>query len=479
MKKALLAIELDDNTLKLMQGRTTSKGWSVRKFGVEDISGKSEEDTITTIKDTLSKLKIKKINSILVVPRSLVTVRYLQLPTTNPDELDSMIDMQVVRQIPYTREEMVYDYHITGLTEEGYTKVLLVIAHRDIISKYLRILELVGIMPDSIELDSLAIIELYKFLNRDETRILAEEKPIVILDIDYATTNIVVAQKGVPTFTRAVSIGTTQLSGKTPPPIGKDWISEWVGEINRSLTVIQREQAVSIEKIIILGDYSGGFVPMVMDKLGFPVSSFDPGPYLDGISLSGVNVSITSLLGAIREGSNTSVNLMPEEIRSSRISAQKRRVLVVTGLLIAGIIGIAGLTLDKKIKDRKAYLSSLEKRLSQTNPMAEELSVKKDRLALIKKQLSVSGSSLDILRELYSIIPQKTALNVFIYDDTQGVTIKGASPAMSEVFDLIPKLESSPYFEDVTSRYATRRKIKGQEITEFHIDCSITIPGEG
>ncbi len=67
--------------------------------------------------------------------------------------------------------------------------------------------------------------------------------------------------------------------------------------------------------------------------------------------------------------------------------------------------------------------------------------------------------------------PAKTALNVFIYDDAQGVTIKGSSPAMSEVFALIPKLENSAYFENVTSRYATQRRIRGQEITEFHIEC--------
>lgn len=471
--KAILTIELDDNTLKLMQARATPKGWRVDKFGTEDISGKSEEDISAIIKDTLHKQKIKKTNTILVIPRGLVTVRYLQLPTTNPNELDNMVDMQVVRQIPYTREEMVYDYYIIGLTEEGYTKVLLVIAHRDIISKYLRILEKVGIVPDSIELDSLAIVELCKFLNME----LPEEKPVAILDIDYANTNIVVIQGGFPTFTRAVSIGTMQISGKTPPPVGKDWTSEWVGEINRSLIVFQREQGVSIEKIILIGDYAR-YMPNISGKLSFPVSGFDITPYVEGISLSDANVSIASLLGSIREGVNTSVNLIPGEIKSSRLIKARRKSMAMTGILIAGIIGTLGLTLDKKIQDRQEYLGSLENRLRQTSPMAKELAVKKDRLVLIKKQLSVSGTSLDVLRELYSIIPQRTSLNVFIYDDVQGVTVKGASPAMSEVFDLIPKLESSPYFENVTNRYATQRKIKGQELTEFHIDCSVTIPEE-
>lgn len=481
MSKSILAIELDDYILKIIQARTTAKGWLVEKFGTQDISGKSSDDIVVTLKDILHKLKIKKSNSILVMPRSLVTVRYLQLPTTNPDELDSMIDMQVVRQIPYTREEMVFDYHITGITEEGFTKVLLAIVHRDIVSKYLRILEKAGITPYSVELDSLAIMELFNFLISKDTKLSAGEKPVVLLNIDYANTNILVLQKGAPIFTRSVSIGNMQLCGKTPPPAGKDWVTEWVGEINRSISAIEREQAVPVEKILIIGNYNSQIIPDIAAKLGFPSSSLDLGKYLEGEPVFGekLNISISDLLGAIKEGANTLVNLIPQEIRDSRINKEKHRSLGVSILLIAGIIGALGLTLNKKIQDRKMYMESLEKRLQETSPAAKELEVKKDRLELIKKQLSVSGSSLDILRELYGIIPQKTSLNVFIYDDAEGVTIKGASPAMSEVFDLIPKLENSPYFENVINRYATQRKIRGQELTEFHIDCSIIFSPEG
>lgn len=471
-----MAIQLDDYILKIMQGRATLKGWHIDKSVIQNISGRSPEDAAGIIKDILHKLKIKKINTVLVIPRSLVTVRYLELPANNPNELKSMVDMQVVRQIPYTREEMVYDYHVLGLTQEGYTKVFLVIAHRDIISRHLGILEKSGIIPDSIELDSLAITELCKYVNA------VSEKPSAVLDIDYAATNIIVIQGGVPTFTRAVSIGAMHLGGKAGD---KDWVNEWTGEVNRSLTVFQREQAVSIDRIMVLGDYNGRFIPTITERLSRPASGFDLAPYLEGIpgvnkpAVDTVEVSVSGLLGSIKEGINTSVNLIPPEVVNTKTLRQKRKSLTVTGLLIAGILGVSGLTLDKKIQDRKVYSDILDGRLKETNPEAKRLAMKKEQLALIRKQLSVSGTSLDLLRELYGIIPQKMSLNVFIYDDKEGVTIKGASPAMSEVFDLIPKLENSSFFENVKNRYATQRKIKGQELTEFHIDCSITVPEDG
>lgn len=484
MKKNLLAIEFDDYALKLMQAAAGPSGWKVSGLEVEEITGRTEEDLTGIIKDKMHKLKIKRPSTVLIIPRSAVTVRTLQLPASDPDELKKMVDIQVVRQIPYTREEMVYDYEILGTTEEGYAKVLLVIAHRDIISKYFKILEKAGISLSSIELASLAIVQLFKFVNtiqKNESKKFPPDVPVALIDIDYSTTNIVIIQDGeIPVFTRSVSIGTMHLDGKASGLDKKDWVSEWIGEINRSLNVYQREGAVNLENILVIGNPKGQYVSVMAEKLGININSWDINPLIEGISLqgdvakiNGAAVSISSLLGVIREGPETSVNLIPESIRMARITRQRRKSLVMTGLLLAGIIGVTGLTINKKIQDRHEYLTILERRLKETGPLAKELEIKKGRLDLIKNQLSVEGTSLDILKELYTIIPKKTSLSVCIYDDKLGVTLKGVSPAMSDVFGLIPKLEGSPLFASVTSRYATQRKIKGQELTDFHIDCSI------
>lgn len=478
MKKQSLVIEMDDYVVKLMQARAVVKGWSVDKFTTEDITGKTEDETSVIIKDAVHKRKFKKQNIVFIIPRSIVTVRALQLPTNNANELRNMVDMQAVRQIPYAKEEMVYDYYITGVTEEGYTKVIIAIVHKNAVAKYINILEKAGIVPDAVELDSLAVIELCKYLNSKDAHLGDGEEPAVILDVDYSNTNIVIVQNNVPVFTRAVSVGSAHISGKISAVPEKDWLGEWTGEINRSLTAFQKEQASPINKIILFGTNSVKIISQITDKLGYHVDIIDLAPYIEGISLQDVNASIVSLLGAVRQGVDTSVNLIPQEAKNKRLAAKRTRSLAVTVLLLVAIFGTLGFTFNKKVHDRKKYLSKLEKKLKETGPSAKELTTKKDRLALIRKQLSVEGTSLDVLRELYTIIPQKTSLNVFIYDDAQGVTIKGASPAMSEVFELVPKMENSQYFEKVTTRSATQRKVKGQDLTDFQIDCLVTKPQE-
>ena len=479
-KKVLSIVELDDNVFKLLQGRPSRRGWSIDKFAVKDISGKSDDDKSKIIKETFQELNIKEKKVILLIPRNLVTVRYLQLPSSAPDELQGMIDMQIVRLIPYTKEEMVYDYFVTGINKEGYTRVFLVIIHRDVVSRHLDIFKKAGIDITAIELDALALVDLYQFIQTKETRLTGPAQALALLDVDSTATNIVIIQGGMPVLTRAVAIGSGHLTGAVRHQPERDSAVEWTEELKRSLALFQKEHAQEVGKVIILGGPKDLCAGIVKDKLGLDAETVDVISYLEGAAwpekeLAGreskMTVPTAGLLGAVRGKIAASVNLVPEEMVRARAGKQKRKSLAVALILSVGILGMLGLTFNKKIEDRRAYLSLLNQRLEQTNPLASELSIKKERLALIKRQLSIENSCLDILRELYSIIPVKTALNVFIYDDTQGVTIKGSSPAMSEVFDLIPKLENSAYFENVTSRYATQRRIRGQEITEFHIEC--------
>jgi len=475
MKQSLLTIEINDSYLKVLTAKFTGKGWSSGKYAAEITSGKSEDEIIALLKESVKKLHLKKAHVALVVPRSMITVRYLELPTNKSEELKSMIDMQAVRQMPYSREEMVYDYHITGINNEGSTKVLLAIAHRDTIARYLRILEKAGLVPEYIELDSLAIAALCGFIKEKDPSVIDEQKTTAVLDIDNSATNMVIMKNGVPVFTRSFSIGVVNLKGSGEDVAKKDYIAEWALEVNRSISVFQKEQGTPIEKIVFIGAQNEEFVAKVSGRINADIKGYSPKQYLEGFNVDEIkDFSIAGLLGVIKEGLSSSVNLIPDDVKKTLSYAQNKQSVLTTAILFLCIIGVLGFTFNKKIQDRREYLSILGQRLKETSPSAKELMLKKDRLSLIKKQLSVDGTSLDVLREMYNIIPQKTALNVFIYDENQGVTIKGASPAMSEVFDLIPKLENSPYFENVTSRYATQRKIKGQELTEFHIDCSIS-----
>jgi hypothetical protein len=49
------------------------------------------------------------------------------------------------------------------------------------------------------------------------------------------------------------------------------------------------------------------------------------------------------------------------------------------------------------------------------------------------------------------------------------VTIKGVAESMSQVFELVPKLEASPTFKSVTVNYVNQRSIRRGMLIDFQI----------
>ena len=477
MKKDFVAISWDDDFLNIVAAQNVSAGWKV-DHSILEKTPDQEEELVSKLKDLLRKKVLKGRKILLVVPRTAVTIKYLELPAASPEELKSMVDFQSGRQIPFSPEEIVYDYKVMNMNENGYARVLLAIVKRDVVIKYLDILHKAGVKPVSIELSSLALVAFFKYANntiKESDKKISADVPVALVDVNNSMTDIVVVRDGMPVFTRAISIGNQQIQNSS---------GEWIEEINRSLMVFQREQKCKISKIVIINDDGDKCKQLINQRTGISGISWNISDFLSGVkgiaddsSFTNGQVSSAGLLGVISEGAETAVNLIPETVRLTWLGKEKRSSLLITAILLIALLAVAGLTINKQIADRNKYFDHLKSRLKKTDPLAKELAVKKERLLLIRNQLSVERTSLDVLRELYTVIPQKTTINVFIYDDKLGVTLKGTSPAMSEVFALVPKLENSKYFGNVTSRYATQRKIKGRELVDFHIDCIIEEPG--
>ena len=51
------------------------------------------------------------------------------------------------------------------------------------------------------------------------------------------------------------------------------------------------------------------------------------------------------------------------------------------------------------------------------------------------------------------------------------LVLRGVSNNMPAVFTFVSALEESEYFQNVKTKYATQRKAKGREVTDFEISC--------
>lgn len=180
------------------------------------------------IKETLKENRISAKKVATSVPMREAIIRIIPVPA----ELDEqeLRDMVLVHEaslhLPYPREEVDLDYLKLGyfMDEDGIEKVnvLLVATRRDITDLYLEVFQQADLQVDVLEINSFALIRTI----REQLRQFGSKEAVVLVDIEFDSTEIAIIVEGVPQFSRTVPIGTyqmrTELSEAMGLPISND-----------------------------------------------------------------------------------------------------------------------------------------------------------------------------------------------------------------------------------------------------------------
>lgn len=165
------------------------------------------------IKDTLKSNKItaKKVST--AVPMREAIIRVIPVPA----ELDEaeLKDMVLVHEagmyLPYPREEVDLDYAKLGyfMDEDGIEKVnvLLVATKKEVTDLYAEVFEQADLQMSVLEINSFALIRTI----REQLRQFGSKEAVVLVDIEFDSTEIAIVVEGVPQFSRTVPIGTYQM----------------------------------------------------------------------------------------------------------------------------------------------------------------------------------------------------------------------------------------------------------------------------
>ena len=159
-----------------------------------------------------NKIKAKQAATAIHGGRDTVT-RIIPVPSELDDgELrDMVLNQEAGLYLPFPREEADVDYQKLGLfvDEDGIEKVqiLLVATRREVTDSYLQTFQQAGLTLDVLEISSFALIRTI----RDQLRQFGSQEAVVIVDIEFESTEISITVDGVPQFSRTVPIGTFQI----------------------------------------------------------------------------------------------------------------------------------------------------------------------------------------------------------------------------------------------------------------------------
>ncbi len=216
-------VGIEINSQKINIAQITKKGQQyklIKNVSADIPDGVYEDgqivDTLTLselIKNTLktNKISAKKVST--AVPMREAIIRVIPVPA----ELDEaeLKDMVLVHEagmhLPYPREEVDLDYAKLGyfMDEDGIEKVnvLLVATKKEITDLYTEIFKQAELEIKVLEINSFALIRTI----REQLRSFGSKEAVVLVDLEFDSTEIAIVVEGVPQFSRTVPIGTYQM----------------------------------------------------------------------------------------------------------------------------------------------------------------------------------------------------------------------------------------------------------------------------
>ncbi len=158
---------------------------------------------VALIKDELMQHDIEAKEAIVSISGKDLIVRTFEMPILSRQELDTAVNFEVKKYIPFKIEDLVTDFQYKLDKSIQKTRVLFVGIKKEVLDNYLHILSQLDIRVKSIEYSAFSILRLLKLANVKEKGIIA----VVNIELTKEDEgNFVVLDNGFPLFSRDLSL---------------------------------------------------------------------------------------------------------------------------------------------------------------------------------------------------------------------------------------------------------------------------------
>jgi Tfp pilus assembly PilM family ATPase/Tfp pilus assembly protein PilN len=474
-KRPVTVVEIGNDWIKIAENSPSVPGRAISKISLAKLA-QINESVGAALNRIFKASNYAREGVITYLPRHLVTIRILEFPSTDRKEIDDMVNLQVSKQTPYSKEE-IYSSHKVLLSErEGYTKVMLVIARRNIVSERVDALQSAGISVERVAISTEGVANWFSIAYASESAS-GGVSYTVVLDVDSNYSDFIVMRKSTPVFTRSILIGANQLMGELDK-----WQEKFLDEIKHSVELFQSEQrGARISKIFLsgAGKNVSELAGLIGPRLGIDTENAVPVKNLrikDGINViqdPNFNfVSVSALFGIAMRHKELEIDLTPHDLRIQRRTEEKRRQLVLMGILATSIVMLVSLFLLTSIYVKNAYLKQVKDKVAATETEANDIKGKIGEIKLVEERIDARGTSLSIISELHRITPREVYLLSISMEEKKKVTLKGRANALSDVYKYAKILEDSRLFEKVNTNFATMKRENNMDYADFEIVCT-------
>ena len=156
-------------------------------------------------------------------------------------------------------------------------------------------------------------------------------------------------------------------------------------------------------------------------------------------------------------------------LKQQRLRRIKHKQTALNAFKICVTLLLLFLCLKISIRRKSCLLERYEQRLFTISPTAEKLQFLQRQLSIIEDQLQGNVSTLDIISELYRVLPKDVTVHYLGIEQNKKIVIRAQANLLSQAFDCIGPLEQSDYFRNVRQSYANQRQMQDSVLIDFEI----------
>jgi Tfp pilus assembly PilM family ATPase len=465
----------------------------------EELTARQKE----ALKDAVKKHGKMEGRIVLGFPRDKVTIRYLTLPSGNPDELREMLHYDVERHVPFSIDEMEISFQIVEKLGEHESRIMMVCAPRKEIEPYLDMCLGLGIEIDRIDLDVMGDTAAYG-------RTLQPEETVAVVNFGRSSVKLSVIRNKELMFSRSLPITEDRLLAGFPGaktwrdlqgrvtamgalnPNEREHFAAWVDKLSmellRSVSSYACENpAAKIDRMILSG--GAGFFPAgpprglnLRIKTNTTVESAFNGELPTGDGVHGCEVSTCTglALRGLRPVKNT-LNLLPEDFIQERDKVNKSAFHKNAAILFFMILTLLGGAGYLYWYEKYVQYSQLDAFYKERLLKASGLSSKQKDIGTVEKYLNKEQSCLNVLQAVIKILPQKTYINSLTFTKSKSIEIIGQVETDQEYQKFLENLNKlqiegaeKPLFFNVKQETTQEQLPLGRvtkSVTGFRITC--------
>jgi Tfp pilus assembly protein PilN len=397
----------------------------------------------------------------LVIPHQRVTVQYVRLPSSHPDEISSMVGLQAVKLFP-AGESLITASRIVQSESRGSALVNAVLVQSEVVTSYVNLLSEAGASVDDVFLD---VYGFESFLPKP----LDIKEVSLLINIENDFCQAAMMKGGSICVSRGFFVDRTSAQ----------WQEKLLAQVLETESMYFKiEGAAALRRVIMAvpdpaerSEYRGFFREQLPQEV-HDVS-------LDGVQsvscqtdIPGFPDRLTGSLGFILRQPDASMSLMPLPVRQRRRQALgiRRSVRVLVCAMLAVILfAAAGI---RYLSRKAAFLQSIKQEISALQQDVGRVEHMADQLQAVRDLSDEKKVMLDFVTAVHQVAPSGLMVEEIQYDDqgAEPFSLSGYSYEREAVFSFATQLSEFEMFgTQAQVKYADRVDTPDRELIKYKI----------